>query len=78
MTLAPPAAFAASSYVFSLAENADGGAMAAAVEGVSANTLDPLTISYTIIGGNDAGWFAIDAGSGAGTYIGDGEDAVID
>jgi len=61
-------------YTFTLAENADGSETAVAVGSVSATDADGDAITYSIVDGNDDGLFAIDAESGAITYVGMGED----
>ena len=62
-------------YTFTLAENTDGSETAAAVGTVSATDADGDAVTYSIVDGNDAGLFAIDAETGAITYVGMGEDA---
>ena len=67
--------FASTSYAFALAENADGSTTAVALGTVSAtDPEDGDTVAYSIVAGNDANLFAIDADSGALSYIGAGED----
>ena len=61
-------------YTFSLAENTDGSETAAAVGSVSATDADGDMITYSIVDGNDDGLFAIDAATGAITYVGAGEN----
>ena len=63
----PPPVFGAESYAFSVAENS---ATGAAVASVSATTTGSGTVTYAITSGNDAGAFALDAGSGALTVAG--------
>ena len=67
-------AFAESGYVFELAENADGSALPVALGAVSATDPEGSAVGYSIVGGNDAGLFAIDASTGALIYVGSGED----
>ena len=62
-------------YSFTLAENTDGSETAAAVGSVSATDADGDAVTYSIVDGNDDGLFAIDAETGAITYVGTGEDA---
>ena len=62
-------------YTFTLAENTDGSETAAAVGSVSATDADGDAVTYSIVDGNDDGLFAIDADTGAITYVGTGEDA---
>ena len=67
--------FAESEYAFDLNENADGSTTAVAVGMVSATDEDAgATQAYSITAGNDDGLFAIDAATGAITYVGTGED----
>ena len=67
--------FAASEYAFDLNENADGSTTAVALGMVSATDEDAgATQTYSITAGNDDGLFAIDAASGAVTYVGTGEN----
>ena len=68
-------AFGATSYTFTLAENADGGTNAIAVGMVSATDADTAdTVSYSITAGNTGNVFAIGASTGAITYTGGGAD----
>jgi len=64
--------FGQGGYTFSLEENADGSASAIAVGAVGASDLEGDSLSYAIAGGSDA--FVIDAGTGAISYVGSGED----
>ncbi len=57
-----PPVFAESSYAFSVAEDA---AVGAAVGTVSATEPEGGVVTYALTAGNDAGLFAIDAGTGA-------------
>ena len=67
--------FAESEYAFDLNENADGSTTAVAVGMVSATDEDAAdTHTFSITAGNDDGLFAIDAASGAITYVGTGEN----
>ena len=61
-------------YTFTLAENTDGSETAAAVGTVSATDADGDAVTYSIVDGNDDGLFAIDAATGAITYVGSGEN----
>ena len=75
VTDAPEApAFAASSYAFALAENADGSETGIPLGTVSATDPEGESLSYSIAGGNDSGLFAIDGSSGEVFYVGTGED----
>ena len=67
-------AFAETSYAFSLAENADGGAGGVSLGTVSASDPENGTITYSIVGGDPGGLFAIDPATGALSYQGSGED----
>ena len=69
-----PPAFGQTSYAFSLAENADGGASSVALGAVSATDPEDETITYSIEAGDSGGLFAIDSGTGALSYQGAGED----
>ena len=67
--------FATDSYAFDLAENQDGSDTAVDVGTVSATDTDEGdTVTYSIMEGGDSSLFAIDADSGAITYVGSGED----
>ena len=63
----PPPAFGAESYSFSVAENSAAGT---AVGTVTATTTGAGAVTYAITAGNDAGAFALDAGTGALTVAG--------
>ena len=67
-------AFGESSYAFDLAENADGSTTRVALGTVWATDPEGATVSYSIVGGNAAGLFEIDAATGALSYKGTGED----
>ena len=67
-------AFAETDYAFDLAENADGSGGGVALGTVSASDPDSETLTYSIVGGNAAGLFEIDAATGALSYTGTGED----
>ena len=68
-------AFGAASYVFILAENADGGTTPVSVGTVSATDADSGdTVTYSIQAGNTDDKLAIDSSTGAITYVGSGED----
>ena len=67
-------AFGATGYAFDLAENADGSTTPIALGTVSATDPESATLTYSIVGGNDAGLFEVDAGTGALSYKGTGED----
>ena len=73
-TVNGPPAFGQTSYAFSLAENADGGASSVALGAVSATDPEDETITYSIEAGDSGGLFAIDSGTGALSYQGAGED----
>ena len=45
-----------------------------ALGAVAATDPEGGTVSYSIVGGNDAGLFAIDSSTGALSYVGAGED----
>ncbi len=66
--------FGAGSYAFDLAENVDGSRAPVALGSVVAAAESGNAVRYGIVGGNDAGLFAIDATTGALTYTGSGED----
>ena len=67
--------FAESEYAFDLNENADGSTTPVALGMVSATDEDAGdTHTYSITAGNEDGLFAIDAASGAITYVGTGEN----
>ena len=66
--------FAVAGYAFSLAENADGSVTAVALGTVSATDPEGTSLTYSIESGNGSGLFAIDASTGALTYVGTGED----
>ena len=66
--------FAYASYAFSLAENADGGAGGVSLGSVTATDPENSPITYSIVGGDPGGLFAIDAATGALSYRGAGED----
>ena len=64
-------------YTFTLAENTDGSETAAEVGTVSATDPDGDEVTYSIVDDDvdpDNNLFAIDAESGAITYVGTGED----
>ncbi|MDE0196098.1 MAG: cadherin domain-containing protein, partial [bacterium] len=63
----PPPAFGAETYAFSVAENSDTGT---AVGAITATTTGAGAVTYVITAGNDAGAFALDAGTGALTVAG--------
>ncbi len=67
-------AFGQTSYEFTLAENADGGANGVSLGAVSATDPEDSTITYSIEAGDSGGLFAIDSESGALSYQGAGED----
>ena len=73
-TVNGPPAFGQTSYAFSLAENADGGANGVSLGAVSATDPEDSTITYSIEAGDSGGLFAIDSESGALSYQGAGED----
>ena len=67
-------AFGETRYAFDLAENADGGADRLVLGAVSAADPEGGTVVYSLVGGNDAGLFEIDAASGDLFYTGTGEE----
>ena len=67
-------AFAAGSYAFDLAENADGGTNRVSLGTVSATDPEDGAVSYSIEGGNESGSFELDAETGELFYTGSGED----
>ena len=67
-------AFAATSYAFDLAENADGSTTRVALGTVSATDPEAAPLTYSIAAGNAAGLFEIDGSTGALSYKGTGED----
>ena len=69
-----PPAFGVLSYLFALAENTDGSTDRVSLGTVSATDPEGAALSYSIEGGNEAGLFEIDAGSGELFYVGAGED----
>ena len=73
-TVNGPPAFGQTSYEFTLAENADGGASSVALGAVSATDPEDETITYSIEAGDSGGLFAIDSETGALSYRGAGED----
>ena len=67
--------FASDSYAFTFPENADGSDHAIPIGRVSATDPDAeSTLRYSIVSGNDAGLFAINASTGTVTYVGNGEN----
>ena len=72
--VAEPPVFDAASYAFELAENADGSAVPVSLGQVAATDPDGDAVTYSIVGGNEAGLYAIDAATGELTYTGSGED----
>ena len=66
--------FAESGYAFDLAENEDGSGTAVALGTVSATDPERTALTYSIVSGNGGGLFAIEAATGALTYVGSGED----
>ena len=73
-TVNGPPAFGQTSYEFTLAENADGGANGVSLGAVSATDPEDSTITYSIEAGDSDGLFAIDSETGALSYQGAGED----
>ena len=77
-TVSMPAAaapvFGRTSYAFALAENVDGSEVRVALGTVQAVAPDGGTVRYTLVGGNEAGLFTVDAASGELYYVGTGED----
>ena len=75
VTDAPEApAFAAESYTFELAENADGSVEWIPLGTVLATDPDGDPVRYSLSGGNESDLFAIDETSGELFYVGSGED----
>ena len=66
--------FASRSYAFALSENVDGSATGVALGSVVATDPEGAAVRYALVGGNESERFAIDASSGALSYIGPGED----
>ena len=62
--------FASGDYRFPLAENADGRTDGVALGAVEATDPEDGTVSYSIVGGNGDGLFAIDPSTGALSYVG--------
>ena len=69
-----PPAFSQPGYAFDLAENADGGTNRVSLGTVSATDPEGVALAYSLVDGNDAGLFGIDAASGNLFYAGPGED----
>ena len=67
-------AFGQSSYDFSLAENADGSANRVSLGTVSAADPEGAAVEYSLVAGNGAGLFEVDAATGELFYTGSGED----
>ena len=67
-------AFAETSYTFDLAENAGGDTIPLSLGLVQATDPENSPITYSIVGGDPGGLFAIDPGTGALSYRGAGED----
>ena len=67
-------AFARDDYAFALAENADGSGQRLSLGTVSATDPDGDVLGYSLVAGNAAGLFEIDAGTGELFYTGAGED----
>ena len=61
-------------YAFDLAENADGSTSRVSLGTVSATDPEGAALAYSVVGGNEAGLFGIDAASGELFYVGAGED----
>ena len=66
-------AFAAASYTFDLAENADGSTDRVSLGTVAATGPEGAAPVYSLVGSNDAGLFEIDANTGELYYKGSGE-----
>ena len=64
--------FSSSSYVFGLAVGADGSSTPVPLGAVQATDPEGGTVTYALASG-DAGLFAVDADTGAVTYVGPGE-----
>ena len=69
-----PPAFSQPGYAFDLAENADGGTNRVSLGTVSATDPEGVALAHSLVDGNDAGLFGIDAASGELFYVGSGED----
>ena len=67
-------AFGQESYVFELAENADGSTDRISLGTVAASDPEGVALTYSLVGGNASGLFEIDAASGELFYTGSGED----
>ena len=67
-------AFGQQDYVLALAENADGSTGRVSLGTVSATDPEGVALAYSLVDGNDAGLFGIDAASGNLFYAGPGED----
>ena len=66
--------FAEDSYTFDLAENTDGSTTPMVLGTVSAIDPEGVSPTYSIVGGNTTGHFAIDPATGALSYTGAGEN----
>ena len=67
-------AFGQQDYVLALAENADGSTNRVSLGTVSATDPEGAALAYSVVGGNEAGLFGIDAATGELFYTGSGED----
>ena len=66
--------FAETEYAFDLMENTDGREERVTLGTVAAADPEGAEVTYSIADGNEAGWFVIDAATGALYYTGPGED----
>ena len=69
-----PPTFIQQEYVFALAENADGSTDRVSLGTVAASDAGGSTVNYHLVGGNEVGWFTLDAATGELFYTGTGED----
>ena len=63
-------AFGQQDYVLALAENADGSTNRVSLGTVSATDPEGAALAYSVVGGNEAGLFGIDAATGELFYTG--------
>ena len=66
-----------SSYIFNLAENADGSTTAVAIGSVAASDYEDDAITYSLSAAALSAGFAIDSATGAITYTGTGDDVFV-
>ena len=67
-------AFGQQDHVLALAENADGSTSRVSLGTVSATDPEGVALAYSVVGGNEADLFEIDAATGELFYAGSGED----